>query len=113
MPLVYALHSVHASHSVTSLSFRYQTKGALLNVDVKGGGVTVEHNSGGGVISQTLVRSRAKIPKPKQNPFKLIPCRTYDDNQVMLSARPYYATWIASRTSAFTVPSRPRIKSGP
>ncbi|KAM7287417.1 histone H2A deubiquitinase MYSM1 isoform X1 [Ixodes scapularis] len=55
--------------------------GALLNVDVKGGGVTVEHNSGGGVISQTLVRSRAKIPKPKQNPFKLIPCRTYDDNQ--------------------------------
>ncbi|EEC10147.1 MPN domain-containing protein, putative [Ixodes scapularis] len=56
-------------------------RSALLNVDVKGGGVTVEHNSGGGVISQTLVRSRAKIPKPKQNPFKLIPCRTYDDNQ--------------------------------
>ncbi|CAN8004495.1 unnamed protein product [Ixodes hexagonus] len=55
--------------------------GAMLSVDVKGGGVTVEHNPGGGVVSQTLVRPRPKVVKPKPNPFKLIPCRSYDDNQ--------------------------------
>ncbi|XP_077549523.1 histone H2A deubiquitinase MYSM1-like [Haemaphysalis longicornis] len=55
--------------------------GDVLSIDVKGGGVTVEHGSGGSVISQTLVRSKAKPSARQQNPFKLIPCRSYDEGQ--------------------------------
>lgn len=55
--------------------------GDVLSIDVKGGGVTVEHGSGGSVISQTLVRSKSKPAARQQNPFKLIPCRSYDEGQ--------------------------------
>lgn len=56
--------------------------GDVLSIDVKGGGVTVEHGSGGSVISQTLVRSKSKpAARQQQNPFKLIPCRSYDEGQ--------------------------------
>ncbi|XP_075528642.1 histone H2A deubiquitinase MYSM1-like isoform X1 [Dermacentor variabilis] len=53
----------------------------VLNIDVKGGGVTLEHGSEGSVISQTLVRSKPKPGRHQQNPFKLIPCRSYDEGQ--------------------------------
>ncbi|XP_065306000.1 histone H2A deubiquitinase MYSM1-like isoform X3 [Dermacentor albipictus] len=53
----------------------------VLNIDVKGGGVTLEHGSEGSVISQTLVRSKPKPGRHQQNPFKLIPCRNYDEGQ--------------------------------
>uniref|UniRef100_A0A224Z008 Myb-like, SWIRM and MPN domain-containing protein 1 n=1 Tax=Rhipicephalus zambeziensis TaxID=60191 RepID=A0A224Z008_9ACAR len=55
--------------------------GDVLNIDVKGGGVTLEHGSEGSVISQTLVRSKPKPGRHQQNPFKLIPCRNYDEGQ--------------------------------
>lgn len=55
--------------------------GDVLNIDVKGGGVTLEHGSEGSVISQTLVRSKPKPGRHQQNPFKLIPCRSYDEGQ--------------------------------
>lgn len=55
--------------------------GDVLNIDVKGGSVTLEHGSEGSVISQTLVRSKPKPGRHQLNPFKLIPCRNYDEGQ--------------------------------
>lgn len=67
--------------------------GDVLNIDVKGGGVTVEHGSGGSVISQTLVRSKPKTGR-QQNPFKLIPCRSYDKGQEPFSVEVSVAAFL-------------------
>ncbi|KAK8756507.1 hypothetical protein V5799_000790, partial [Amblyomma americanum] len=69
------------------------TLGDVLSINVKGGGVTVEHGSGGSVISQTLVRSKPK-PGRQQNPFKLIPCRSYDKGQEPFSVEVSVAAFL-------------------
>ncbi|XP_064476532.1 deubiquitinase MYSM1-like [Ornithodoros turicata] len=53
----------------------------ISSIDVRGGGMTMEHGLTGDVISHTLIPSKSKVPKPRPNPFKLVPCRKFDSDQ--------------------------------